>query len=537
MEQFDYVIIGAGTAGCTLALRLSQSGASVCVLEAGPPARNPFIRIPSGILKTSSDPRLTWRYTMQGSEAVNNREMPTFFGKTSGGSSAINGMMYNRGQRGDYDDWANHEGCRGWDFDAVLPYFRKSETYLDGGDPKLRGTDGPIKVGRLRHRDAITDRFFAACETTGMRQVEDYNGPDQEGYSYAQAQIHRGKRSFSADAYLAPACRRHRVVLRNHALVEQILIRDGQAYGLRYRQGGPASAAQEIHARREVLLCAGAIMSPKLLQLSGIGPSALLRRHGISIVQHAPAVGANLSDHFSVRMVARIKGGYGSLNEKVKFPHNAIEALKWFGGRPSILALTSMVGCTFNRLAPEDRDTGYSMFFLPAALKAGMTRVLDEFPGITGGGWHQKPTSRGAVEIRSSNIADPPAIHANFLATAEDQAVSLRVIRHLDRLFKAPPLAEIILQRSLPIEDCASDDEWLAYLRAYGVTSYHPAGTCRMGAPDAPHTVVDPQLKVLGIRGLRVIDASVMPTQVSGNLNAAVMMIAERGADLILGKT
>lgn len=532
MDSFDIVIIGAGAAGSTLALRLSGRGYSVCVIEAGPKARNPLIRIPSGIMATSDDERITWRYEMEGNAWVHDRAIPIFLGKTTGGSSAINGMIYNRGQSSDFDLWAQ-DGCAGWDYDGCLPYFRKSERYLPGGDPQYRGKDGPITVTPLGVPDDCTDRFLAACAALGMPEAGDYNGATQEGVSYVQAQIHRGRRQFSDDAFLRPAIRRHGARLLTGALVSRILIRDGRAIGVEYRRDGDREL-RRVLASRAVILSAGAAMSPKILQLSGIGPAALLREHGIEAQLDLPGVGENLSDHYAVRMVAAVRPGHGTINERVRFPANAVEALRWLVGRPSILALTSVKAFTFNKLSASDRDTAFSMVFMPAALKAGMTRKLDSFPGVTGGVWQQRPESRGFVRIVSPRIEEAPRIFPNYLDAEIDRQVLIRAMRQLQRVFETSPLREVVTEMTLPARSCTSDDDWLDHIRRTGMTAYHLAGTCRMGAAGDPRAVVDARLRVQGIGNLRVIDASVMPTQVSGNLNAAVMMIAEKAADLMI---
>lgn len=532
MGEFDFVIVGAGTAGCCLAYRLAERGHSICILEAGPPDRNPLIRIPSGIMKTSSNPNLTWRYDFEGSEYIGNRKIPAFFGKTLGGSSAINGMAYNRGQRSDFDGWAKR-GADGWDYASVLPYFMKSESYVDGGDAQFRGHYGPVGTGLLKKRDLLSDRFIQSAIASGIPFTSDYNGQEQEGVSYTQATITNGRRNSSAHAYLHPARKKFGVDVRTDALVHRILIENRRAIGVEYGHWR-GSQRQSVRARRSVIVSAGALISPKLLQLSGIGPAALLRQFSIPLINDLPGVGEGMTDHYSLRMVARVKPGYGTINERARGLPLGFELAKWLMGQPSYLAMTAMSVFTFCKRQPEDRDTEYSLMFLPASLKAGRTRQLDDYPGISGGAWQQRPESRGSVHIQSTEMREPPVIRPNYLDAEIDREVGVRAIKHLHRVLTTGPLGEVVEEITLPANECRSDSEWLDYIRANGMSSYHPAGTCTMGSASNPMAVVDHRLRVIGVQNLRVVDASVMPTQPSGNLNASVMMIAEKAADLIL---
>ncbi len=532
MEEFDFVIVGAGTAGCALAYRLAERGNSVCVLEAGPTDSNPLIRIPSGIMKTSSNASLTWRYQFDGTENTKNRQMPAFFGKTLGGSSAIHGMVYNRGQRSDFDGWAAG-GAEGWDFSSILPYFRKSERYLDGGEDQFRGRHGPIPISKLRRRDPLSDRFIESAVATGIPRTDDYNGSEQLGVSYVQAQIAGGKRWSSAHGYLHPAIRRFRVDVRTQTLARRILIRDGKAVGVEYG-GWEGSESRTVLARKSTILSAGALVSPKILQLSGVGPAGLLQQTGIEVVRDRPGVGANMTDHFSVRMVARVKPGLGTINELAHGWRLAGEVMKWLLGRPSVLEMTAMSVFAFCKSVASSPDTDYSLMFLPASLKSGMTRQLDDYPGITGGAWQHRPESRGYVHVKSRDIREAPTIQPNYLAADLDRQVIVRAIKHLDKVLKTEPLASVIEAITLPGHACNDDDEWLDYVRGNGMGSYHPAGTCKMGSLSDPMAVVDPRLRVIGVPGLHVVDASVFPTQPSGNLNASVMMVAEKASDMIL---
>ena len=530
-DTFDFVIAGAGTAGCGLAYRLGEAGYSVCVLEAGPKDTNPYIRIPSGIMKTSHDTRITWRYEMDGGENANNRKIPIFLGKTLGGSSAINGMVYNRGQVSDFDNWAK-AGNPGWDYESVLPYFRKSERYLSGGEDRYRGRQGPVPIKMAERRDPLSDRFIKAATETGILPTADYNGRTQAGVSYVQGVINNGKRWSSAHCYLHPAIRKFGVDVRTDALVQRVLVKDGRATGLEYRRAG-SQDVQTVYARRCTIVSTGATLSPKLLQLSGIGPGPLLQQFGIPVVADVAGVGENLSDHYSARLVARIPSGLGSVNELAKGIPLLFEIAKWLAGKPSVLALNAMSVFTFCKSDPTSADSDYSLMFSPACLKGGRTRELEDFPGVTGGAWQQRPESRGHIKIRSTNIQDDPIIWANFLDAEIDRRTIVIALKHLMRVFQTEAMKPIVSQITMPAQECKTDEEWLAYARQYGMTSYHPAGTCKMGPESDPLAVVDSRLRMRKVRDLRVIDASVMPTQIAGQLNAGVMMIAEKAAEML----
>ena len=531
-DTFDFVIAGAGTAGCGLAYRLAERGHTVCVLEAGPKDTNPYIRIPSGIMKTSLDPNITWRFEIDTAQNTDNRKIPLLLGKTLGGSSAINGMVYNRGQVSDFDNWAK-AGCEGWDYESVLPYFRKSEHYLSGGEDRYRGRQGPVPIKMAERRDPLSDRFIQGAIETGIQPTPDYNGRTQAGVSYVQGVINNGKRWSSAHCYLHPAVRQFGVDVRTKALVRRVLVKDGRATGFEYQHVG-SQEIKTIMARRCTIVSTGATLSPKLLQLSGIGPASLLKDFGIPVIADIPGVGENFSDHYSARLVARIPSGLGSINELARGVPLLLEIAKWLLGKPSVLALNAMSVFTFCKSDPTSADSDYSLMFLPACLKGGRTRELEDFPGVTGGAWQQRPESRGHIRIRSANIEDAPVIWGNYLDAEIDRRTIIIAMKHLMRVFRTEAMKPIIREITMPAQECRTDDEWLGYIRQYGMTSYHPAGTCKMGALSDPLAVVDSRLRVRNIADLRVIDASVMPTQIAGQLNAATMMIAEKAADMLL---
>jgi choline dehydrogenase len=535
MESFDYVIIGAGTAGCILAYRLAEQGHSVCVLEAGPPDSNPFIRVPAGIMKTSTDPRITWQFVHQGTSETLGREIPFIQGRTLGGSSAVNGMIHSRGQPSDFDNWASL-GATGWDYKGVLPYFRKYECFLGEGDDTFRGRDGRVPVTPLSRRDSVCDSFIAGAVETGIPLNADYNGPTQAGVGYTQAVIHRGKRWSSAHAYLHPARRRWSVRVLTHAMARRILLSQGRATGVEYSAAG-SDVVQTIDARCGVLLSAGAVNSPKLLQLSGIGPTRLLQDIGIPVTLDLPGVGENLSDHYAARIVARVRDGVDTINARSRGLPLLREIAAWTLGRPSILAMSSMAVYAFCKSDPVASHNDYAVTFTPASLKAGMTRRLDDFAGITSGAWRLRPESRGFVHIRSADYREPPLIQPNYLAAESDRTVLVTALKCCNAILRSEAMQHIFDQRILPAQDCCSDDEWLDYIRRCGMTAYHLVGTCRMGAASDPQAVVDPRLRVRGSEGLRVVDASVMPTTPSANTNASTAMIAEKAADMILAES
>ena len=533
VETFDFVIVGAGSAGCGLAYRLAEAGHSVCVLEAGPRDTNPFIRMPSGVVKTRTDPKITWQYEIEPTAYTNNRPIGILTGKTLGGSSAVNGMVYNRGIRSDFDNWAK-AGNEGWDYNSLLPYFRKSERYLSGGDDQYRGRFGQVPVTLLEHRDPISDRFIAGAEETGVPRIEDYNGSEQEGVSYVQTTIHKGRRWSSAHSYLHPAVQKFGVDVRTEAVVRRVLIENGRAVGVDYARPG-GDAVRTVHGRLGVIISAGAIASPKLLQLSGLGPAGLLKDFGIPVIRELPGVGENFSDHFGSRVVARLRKGSGSINEGIKGVRLLWQGLRWLTGQPSLLALSASTVFAFCKSAPEDKDTDYTLMFLPASLEKGAYRSLDKFPGCTSVSMQNRPASRGYVRIRSKDVNDLAIVQPNYLQAELDQKVQVTAVKHLAAVYRSKALAPLIEEYTLaPLDQCNTDDEYLDYVRETGQTTFHPLGTCKMGPASDRMAVVDSRLRVHGVEGLRVVDASVMPDQPSGNLNASVMMIAEKTADMIL---
>jgi choline dehydrogenase len=532
--EFDYVIVGAGSAGGVLANRLTEDGRfTVCVLEAGPADWDPFIHIPAGFMKTFLNPRINWLYTMEASEWTGGRRILAPRGKTLGGSSSINGHVYNRGQPMDFNTWAQR-GNRGWGFADVLPYFRRAERRA-GGEDTYRGREGSLTVTDMEWRHPLCDAFIEGAVQMGIPRNPDYNGHIQEGVSYVQRTIAGGRRMSTARAFLRPAMKRANLRVRTHAHATGIVLEGKRAVGVRYMQGGAHGVPKEVRARREVILCGGAYNSPQLLQLSGIGPAALLPSLGIPVLHDLPGVGENLGDHYAPRFVARIKN-ITTINEMARGVRLAGEIAKYFVSRKGILSLNPTLVYVFWRSEPHVANSDLQLTFTPASYKEGVQSQLDDFPGVTVASWQQRPESKGYVRARSSDPFEPPIIQPNYLAVEGDRRVLLAGMKLARKLLASKPLQPYYEREDFPGPDVRSDDELLAAAKQRGTTTFHPMGTCRMGPRTDPTAVVDDHLRVHGLEGLRVIDASIMPTMLSANLNAATIMIGEKGSDLILGK-
>lgn len=530
VDSFDYVIVGSGAAGAILANRLSADGSTVCVLEAGPPDHSPFLHIPAGFIKAVFNKKYAWQFSSEGTEQTQGRRIPIPQGRTLGGSTSINGLVYNRGQAADFDHWASL-GNTGWSFEEVLPYFKSMERRV-GGEDHYRGRSGELPVTDIDWIHPLCEAFIAGAVEQGIPRNPDYNGAEQAGVGYFQRTIEHGWRMSTAKCFLKPAMARKNLDVRTCAQAMRIVFEAGCAVGVGYCHPAHPAQVRTVRARREVIVACGAINTPKLLQLSGLGPADVLREHGIAVVRDLPGVGENLSDHFSVRVVARVKNSQ-TMNELVTGLNLVGQISRWLMKRPSIMALSPSLLHYFWKSSPELTAPDLQGVFTPASYKEGYVGLLDDFPGMTAGVWQHRPNSRGRVRINSADPLQDPIIFANYLQDERDQLTLVRGIRLARRLLQSRALAPYFEEEALPGSLCKSDSELLDFARRYGVSSYHVNGTARMGLADDKYAVVDPQLRVHGVRNLRVVDSSVMPSMPSANICAATMMIGNKAADLI----
>jgi choline dehydrogenase len=525
--EFDYVIVGAGSAGCVLANRLSASGKySVLLLEAGPRDTNPWIHVPLGYGKLFKEKAVNWMYQTEPEPGLNGRSVFQPRGKTLGGSSSINGLLYIRGQHEDYDRWRQH-GNLGWGFDDVLPYFKKAEDQTRGAD-EFHGTGGPLPVSNLGHPDRISAAFIEAAVEAGLPRNPDFNGASQEGTGFFQTTTKGGRRASAAVAYLRPAKARGNLHVETSALTERILFEGRRAVAVTYRQAGTPRTAR---ARKEILVAGGAFNSPQLLQLSGVGPAELLRQHGIEVVLDAQGVGHDLQDHMQVRVVMRCSQAI-TLNDIVNNPARKVLAgLRYATFRTGPLTIAAGTSGAFFKTNPRLATPDIQIHFLPFSTDK-MGEKLHPFSGFTASVCQLRPESRGSIRIRSADPAAPPEIRINYLASEVDRTANVEGLKILRIILAAPALAPYVVEEVDPGAKVTSDEALLAFCRTRGTTVYHPTSTCRMGSD--PLAVVDQRLRLRGIEGLRVVDASVMPDLVSGNTNAPVIMIAEKASDMIL---
>ncbi|HEX2135881.1 MAG TPA: GMC family oxidoreductase N-terminal domain-containing protein [Microvirga sp.] len=533
-DVFDYVIVGAGAAGCVLAHRLTADSANtVCVLEAGPRDQNIYLHIPGGFIKAATNPKYAWQFYSEPSEGTAGRPIWIPQGKTLGGSTAINGFNYNRGQREDFDTWAQL-GNRGWGFFDVLPYFKRTERRIGTADQRYRGSEGLLPITDCDWRHPLCDAFIEAAVKMGIPRNPDYNAETQFGVGYFQRWIYKGWRVSAARAFLRPAARGKNLEIRTQAQATAILFDGKRAVGVRYTQarGHPA---REVRARREVIISSGAANSPKLLQLSGIGPPELLGKLGIPVFHELPGVGANLRDHYMVRPVARVKG-VETINDMARGPRLWREVAKWALGRPSILAISPSIVHGFVNSRDLSLPPDVQLNFTPGSYAKSVSGLLDTFPGMTLGFYQLRPESIGYVHARSPDPFDDPIVQPNYLAHDEDRQVAIDGVKLVRRLLAAPELQPYYVREESPGASVAADADLLAYARESGSTSFHLMGTCRMAPKADPGAVVDDELRVYGLQNLRVVDASIMPTMPSANTCASTFMIAEKGADMILGR-
>ena len=530
-DLFDFVVVGTGTAGATIVNRLSADGRHrVCALEAGGRDWHPFLHIPAGFMKTLTNPAVNWLYEAESSEGTAGRRIGHPRGRTFGGSSSINGHVYNRGQRMDFDTWAQR-GNRGWGYADVLPYFRRSERRIGPGDDRFRGRDGEFVIEDLAWRDPLCEAFIAGAESIGIPRNPDYNGERQEGVGYFQRSIHGNRRMSTARAYLRPAMQRRNVDVRPHAHAARILFEGNRAVGVQYLRAGERRV---VRAAREVIVAGGAVNSPQLLQLSGIGPPALLGELGIPVRRALPGVGENLRDHYAMRTAFRVEG-VRTINELARGWRLGVEVAKYFALGTGILTLQPTLVHCFWKSDDAFEAPDLQMTFTPASYRRGVQSTLEDEPGATIAVWQHRPESRGHVRARSADPLEKPVIQPNYLADEMDRRVIVNGIRLARRLMRTVPLAPYFVHEALPGDDVRTDGEILDFARGIGTTAFHLAGTCRMGPATDRGAVVDDRLRVHGIEGLRVADASIMPHITSANTNAAVLMIGEKAADMILG--
>lgn len=531
-DSFDYVIIGSGAAGSVLANRLTADGTTtVCVLEAGPPDRNPFIHIPAGFIKTLADPGVTWQFKTEPLEMTAGRRISTVQGRTLGGSSSVNGMIYNRGQPADLDHWAQR-GNRGWGYADCLPYYRRSEQRVGhGGEGRGREADG-IPVTDMDWINPLSEAFIAGCVGLGIPRNPDYNSGDQTGVGYFQRAIRNGRRVSAARAFLKPAMSRRNLEVRTNARASGILFEGKRAIGVRY-VAAPGAPAREVRARREVIVSAGTVNTARLLQISGVGPEDLLGRLGVPVVHALRGVGANFRDHYASRMVMRAKPGVDTLNELARGMKLGLQIARWGLRRPSILATAPSHVHVFWKSFEGLDAPDLQCVFTPGSYAEGKVYVLDDYPGVTAGAWQHRPESHGWVRARSTDVFEDPEINPNYLSDPMDIRVHLGGMRLLRRMLGTPELARYLSTETLPGPDVQTDDELLDFARRNGSTTYHLIGTARMGPATDPSAVVDDRLLVHGMQGLRVVDASIMPSMPSANTYATTLMIAEKAADFL----
>jgi choline dehydrogenase len=533
MRKADYIIIGAGSAGCVLANRLTEDPKiNVILLEAGGEDLNPLIHIPAGYIKTMVNPAINWMFESE--PEANTAMRPIAFprGKVLGGSSAINAMLYVRGQSHDYDGWAQR-GNRGWSYQDILPYFRKAEHCeamdSENMDPELRGQNGPLNVAMVRSRYKALDLVIEAAEKLGYPHNPDYNGHDQEGFAYYQVTQKNGVRHSAKKAYIDPVRRRSNLTILTKAQATSLILDGAKATGVRCLING---VEKTIEAGREVIVSAGAIQTPQLLELSGIGNPEILVQHGINPRHALPGVGENLQDHFISRISWKLSGNL-SINHLSRGAALAGEIVKYALTRRGALSLPAGILAGFVKSRPGLIGPDIQYHIANASFANPAKRIFDDFPGMTFGPCQLRPESRGHIHLRSPDVTDAPRIFPNYLNSEEDQRVHIAGLKIAREIMESDIMRQHVNVELRPGKNINADEDLLAYARETGVTLYHPVSTCRMGPSPAAGDVVDERLRVYGIDGLRVVDASIMPTLVSGNTNAPTIMIAEKAAAMI----
>ncbi|TAM77987.1 MAG: glucose-methanol-choline oxidoreductase [Candidimonas sp.] len=533
--KLDYIVVGGGSAGCALTARLSESGRHrVLLLEAGGEDSNVWIHVPLGVGKLLTNERYAWKFETQPQASMHGQQVYSPRGKVLGGSSSLNGMAYVWGDPQEYDNWEKL-GCHGWSFNDLHPYFKRLECYTYNDDPR-RGHNGPVRITDRKQRDtdALSDGFIAACMQAGIAQTTDYNAVRYEGVRYLEQTAWKGRRWSTAVAYLRAARKRHNVCVQTHALVTRIIFEGTRATGVEYLQNGQCRL---VSAAREILVAAGAIKSPQLLELSGIGDSALLNRVGVPVVVHLPAVGENLIDHIQLRCTYQTTLPI-TINDLMRSPiRRMLAGLQYLTSRRGLMAGTSSTAHAITKTDPALRRPDIMIRIYHISGKDRYSRSpgagIDPYSGFSIGGFKLYPESRGSVHIGSPDVTQPPLIQPNYLSHPSDVAHATRLLQTIRHIASQPAMQRLIVAERRPGPDITDQPALLEYARDSGQTAWHTVGTCRIGPPGKG--VVDDHLRVHGVQGLRVIDASVMPTLASSNTNAPAIMLGERGADLVLG--
>jgi len=526
MAEYDYIVVGAGSAGGTLAARLTESSARrVLLLEAGA-ASHPYARMPLSFGLLIDNPAANWLYQSEPEPGTANRIIPVPRGKLLGGSSSINGLVWVRGQPLDYDTWAQM-GNRGWSWREVAPLFTRIEHFVDGDGSHGRGLSGPLKVSTVPDRNPLYDALFKAAVAAGYRLNPDYNSEDQEGVVKTQTSIYKGRRMSVAHCYIEPARKRPNLHIVTEALTLRVLVEGRRCVGVEYEKFGKT---YQVRAR-ETIVSAGGVASPQLLELSGIGRPELLKQHGIEVKHALPAVGENFRDHINARIIWRVKDPKVSYNHMARGLGAVSQFVKYVATGGGFMSLPSAPLLAFLKTRPELATPDVQMHLVPYSIKDPKTRKLQDFPSMTIACYQLRPESLGSIHIRSADPKKQPAIRFNFLADPIDQRAMVDGFRMMRRIVAAPPMDTYRDAEHSPGPSIQSDDDILTWIRNNSQTAYHPIGTCRMGP--GPNAVVDDKLKVHGLDGLRVADASIFPTMPSGNTNAPSIMVGEKAADIL----